>query len=151
MGRNLDPLTALPTELLAAILAMVPFHGGLMRVCRRFRDVLREILSVPGDTIERNLVAAGVLFWRGAAGAEAGGPPGMVAENLWRRNDFSPVSRVSPAAARMREARMQLAMHGPNPLVVPSILNAAGAPPATVAGDRGDYEVAANTDRKSVV
>ena len=79
MDLDRDPLTALPTELLAAILAMVPFHGGLPRVCRRFRDVLREILPVPGDTIERNLVAAGVLFWRGPALA---GPPGMVAENF---------------------------------------------------------------------
>jgi hypothetical protein len=145
MDRDLDFLTRLPTELLAAILAWVPFHGGLPRVCRRFRDVLRELLPVSGDKIERNLVGAGVLFWRGAVGAEAGGPLGMVTENLWRRNDFGPVSRVSLAAARTREARLQLAMPGPNPLVVPSILNAAGAPPATVAGDRGDYEVATNT------
>ena len=77
--RDLDRLTALPTELLAAILAMVPFHGGLMRVCRRFRDVLRG-MAVPGDAIERNLVAAGVLFWRGSALA---GPPGMVVDNAF--------------------------------------------------------------------
>ena len=146
--RDLDRLTALPTELLAAILAMVPFHGGLMRVCRRFRDVLRG-MAVPGDAIERNLVAAGVLFWRGSALA---GPPGMVAENF---RGALPVSRVTKEAKARREARIRMKreqlrlqlgpFHGPNPLLGTSLLYNAAAPQDTVAGDRGNYEVATNT------
>lgn len=148
--RTLDPLTALPTELLAAILAMVPFHGGLMRVCRRFRDVLRKVLPVPGDTIERNLVAAGVLFWRGPARA---GPPGMVAEGF---RGGLPVSRETKEAKARREARIRMKreqlrrrhgpmLRGPNPLLGTSLLHEAATPQDTVAGDRGNYEVATNT------
>ena len=144
-----DPLTALPTELLQAILAMVPFHGGLPRVCRRFRDVLRG-MAVPGDTIERNLVAAGVLFWRGPARA---GPPGMVAEGF---RGGLPVARETKEAKARREARIRMKreqlrrrhgpmLRGPNPLLGTSLLHEAATPQDTVAGDRGNYEVATNT------
>lgn len=147
--RDLDRLTALPTELLAAILAMVPFHGGLMRVCRRFRDVLREVLPVPGDTIERNLVAAGVLFWRGPARA---GPPRMKVEGF---RGGLPVARETKEAKARREARIRMKREqlrrrhgpvcGPNPLLGTSLLHEAATPQDTVAGDRGNYEVATNT------
>ena len=146
-ARDPDPdyLTPLPTEVLVMILAMVPFHGGLMRVSRRFRDVVRG-MAVPGDTIERNLIGSGVLFWRGLASA---GPPGMVAESF----RGLPVDRLTPDVKRMQKDRLEfiqrqfrrLPMSSPTPLLATNLLNEAAGPQTTVAGDRGDYEMATNT------
>ena len=131
-------LTALPTEPLQAILAMVPFHGGLMRVpalpgrAPRDGSAGRHDRAEPG---RRRRPLRRARRGRGRRAAEVWSP-GCPGQKPARRGPNPDEAAAAPTPAWTNAPR-------PKPAAGTSLLHE--RPQDTVAGDRGEYEVATNT------